>query len=225
MIARSFKSVAWVAAIGAAALICYMFSLRGAAERADLVQLDRDVVRLQQSIRTLQTELGTRGRIDQLQHWASADFGFAAPVASQFVADEMTLARLDQPTEPAPLETPVRMAQAPATPSPAAPSPAAPPVRTAPAPAPAPALPRVIQAAAPQRNARPAPAAAPQPILHRASAATPTRAAPRPAASPVRAATRAAATAPVQSRPIVSEGTLRDLSARERAERSRAGAN
>jgi hypothetical protein len=119
MIARSFKSVAWVAAIGAAALICYMFSLRGAAERADLVQLNAEVVRLERSIRTLQTELGTRGRIDQLQHWATADFGFTAPVANQFLDGEVTLARFDQPVEPVPMEAPVRMARAPSAAAPA----------------------------------------------------------------------------------------------------------
>ena len=38
MIARGFKPVAWVAAIGTAALACYMLSLQVAAERAELVR-------------------------------------------------------------------------------------------------------------------------------------------------------------------------------------------
>lgn len=211
MIARSFKSVAWVAAIGAAALICYMFSLRGAAERADLVQLNVEAVRLQQSIRTLQTELGTRGRIDQLQHWASADFGFAAPVANQFIDGEVTLARLDQPPEPAPLDAPVRMAQAPS----ARPAP-----QVQPAPVPAPAMPRVIHAAAPQRSARSATPA--QPILRRAAMVEPPARTSAPSARPAAKPAERAARRPSA---LVSARTLRDLSTRERAERSRGGAH
>uniref|UniRef100_UPI0014086E71 hypothetical protein n=1 Tax=Sphingosinicella sp. YJ22 TaxID=1104780 RepID=UPI0014086E71 len=135
MSARSFKSVGWVAGIGAAALTCYMFSLSVASERAELAQLDSQIVELKQSIRTLNTELETRGRVHQLQHWASADFGFAAPGADQFLESEVTLAQLELPSQASPMEAPVRMA--------AAPQPAA-------------AMPRVVQASAP--SAAPAPA-------------------------------------------------------------------
>ena len=44
MIARGFKPVVWVAAVGAAALSCYMLSLRVAAERADLTSLQRRII-------------------------------------------------------------------------------------------------------------------------------------------------------------------------------------
>ena len=44
MIARGFKPVVWVAAVGAAALGCYMLSLRVAAERADLTSLQHRIV-------------------------------------------------------------------------------------------------------------------------------------------------------------------------------------
>ena len=57
MIARGFKPVAWVAAIGTAALGCYMLSLRVASERAELTGLERRIVNTQKSIRSLQTEL------------------------------------------------------------------------------------------------------------------------------------------------------------------------
>lgn len=111
MIARNFKAVGWVAAVGVAALICYMFSLRVAAERAELDRLDRQIAQVQGSIQTLNTELGTRGRVQQLQHWASNDFGFQAPTAGQFVDGEVALARLDVRDEPA-VEAPVQMASA-----------------------------------------------------------------------------------------------------------------
>jgi hypothetical protein len=104
---RGFRSVMWVAAIGAAALICYMFSMRVAEERAGLAELESQIRRAEQSIRTLKTELGTRSRVHQLQHWASADFGFAAPNASQFLQDEVTLANLDMPPAAPAIEAPV----------------------------------------------------------------------------------------------------------------------
>jgi len=177
MIARSFKSVAWVAAIGAAALICYIFSMQVAAERASLAELEAQIRRTEQSIRTLKTELGTRGRVHQLQHWSSADFGFTSPKAGQFVADEVTLASFDMPAEPAVGAGPVRMASAPAAPAPTPAAPTAPPKpKLAAAPAPAPPRPAVRHASAPA-------AAKPAELIRRAAVTT-TAPAPRPRTAP-----------------------------------------
>lgn len=211
MSARSFKSVGWVAGIGAAALTCYMFSLSVASERAELAQLDAQIVELKQSIRTLNTELGTRGRVHQLQHWASADFGFTAPAAGQFLESEVTLAQLELPSQTSPLEAPVRMADAPQ---------------------PVPTMPRVVQASAP--SAAPAPArpavtvaaqarVSQQPLLRQASvtrapAVSEARQAATQRTTPARASTPApSATARASS--LLNERTLRELSARERSER------
>jgi hypothetical protein len=224
MIARSFKSVAWVAAIGAAALICYMFSLRVAEERAGLAQLEAQILKTERSIRTLKTELGTRGRVQQLQHWASADFGFTSPGANQFLENDVTLARLDNPADAPAMEAPVQMAAAPA---------------------PVPAAPRIVQASAPAappvrpavRQARAEPATPANPLLHRASVVRPeapaaqARPAPRAAGAPVAAVAAArapAAAAPAKpkaatARPaasLVNQRTLSDISARSQAERS-----
>ncbi len=165
---KGFRSVMWVAAIGAAALICYMFSMRVAEERAGLAELEAQIRRAEQSIRTLKTELGTRSRVHQLQHWASADFGFVAPNAGQFLQDEVTLASLDAPAVEPVLEAPVRMASAPSAAAPAAT--ASKPVQAV-APAPAPTRPAV-------RRASTAPASDPA-LLRRASVETPVR--PKPA--------------------------------------------
>ena len=213
MSARSFKSVGWVAGIGAAALTCYMFSLSVASERAELAELDAQIVELHQSIRTLNTELGTRGRVHQLQHWASADFGFAAPAANQFLESEVTLAQLEMPSQASPIEAPVRMATAPQS---------------------APDMPRVIQASAPSAApapARPAvtvtsqPRAAQQPLLRQASVtrtATPAAATPRPAAAQRPTTARAPAQTQrttARASALINDRTLRELSARERNER------
>jgi hypothetical protein len=97
MIARGFKSVIWVATVGGAALSCYMVSLRVATERADLAKVEGQIIAAKRDIRSLQTELGTRGRLSQLEQWNSDVLALAAPTSDQFVRDEVTLARLEQP--------------------------------------------------------------------------------------------------------------------------------
>jgi hypothetical protein len=95
MSARGFKPVGWVAAVAGAAIGCYMLSLNVAAERAELASLERRIISTQQSIRTLQTELGTRGRLTQLEQWNAEVLALSAPTAGQFLQSEFTLARLD----------------------------------------------------------------------------------------------------------------------------------
>ena len=95
MIARGFRPVAWVGAIALAALCCYMLSLKVAAERAELAALEGRILRARQDIRTLQTELGTRGRLQQLEQWNADVLALSAPVAGQFVASNVSLARFD----------------------------------------------------------------------------------------------------------------------------------
>lgn len=95
MIAQGFKSVGWVAAVGAAALGCYMLSLQVASERAELAKIERKIIAAKQDIRSLQTELGTRGRLSQLEHWNAEVLALSAPATEQFLADEMMLARFE----------------------------------------------------------------------------------------------------------------------------------
>lgn len=92
MMAQGFKPVAWVAAVGAAALGCYLVSLQVASERAELASIERKIVAARQDIRSLQTELGTRGRLSQLEHWNAEVLALSAPASNQFLADEMMLA-------------------------------------------------------------------------------------------------------------------------------------
>lgn len=112
MIARGFKPVGWVAAIGGAALGCYMLSLNVAAERAELASIDREIVLAQRDIRELQTELGTRGRMQQLEHWNAEVLALSAPTSGQFVDSAFTLARFNMPEPSFEERTKVRMASA-----------------------------------------------------------------------------------------------------------------
>ncbi len=96
MMARGFKPVGLVAGVAVAALSCYMLSLNVAAERAELAKLERRIIMAKRDIRTLQTELGTRGRLQQLESWNANVLALAAPTSAQFLENEMTLARFDQ---------------------------------------------------------------------------------------------------------------------------------
>lgn len=96
MIVRGFKQVGWVAAVGTAALGCYMVSLNVAAERADLLKVERQIVTAKRDIRSLETELGTRGRLSQLEHWNAEILALSAPTSKQFLQDEVMLARFDR---------------------------------------------------------------------------------------------------------------------------------
>src|SRR5688500_809672 len=112
MIARGFKPVAWVAAIGTAALCCYMLSLQVASERAELAALERRILNTRQDIRALQTELGTRGRLSQLEQWNAEVLALSAPVAGQFLESNISLARFDVRERTIADQAEVRMAAA-----------------------------------------------------------------------------------------------------------------
>jgi hypothetical protein len=147
MIARGFKSVIWVGAVGGAAIGCYMVSLQVATERAELARVESQIIAAKRHIRTLQTELGTRGRMTQLEQWNAEVLALSAPTAAQFLPDQVTLARFDQPQSTLDERTAqVRMASAETAPeAPAAAAPSAPVVRAV-APAAAPAQPAVRRA-------------------------------------------------------------------------------
>jgi hypothetical protein len=166
MIARGFKSVLWVGAVGSAALGCYMVSLRVATERADLTRVEHQIVEAKRDIRSLQTELGTRGRLTQLEDWNSNVLALGAPTSNQFVKDGYALAALQtrQATvadrtgdvRMASLDTGAAAPEAkPAAPAPAAPAAAAKPANSVTASAPA--APRIVRAVAAPPEPREAP--------------------------------------------------------------------
>ena len=117
---RGFQSVFLVGAVASAALGCYLISLRVASERASLEGVETKIVLAQRDIRLLETEIGTRGRLAQLERWNASAIQLSAPTVDQFVETGFQLATLVKP-EPRPaVEVPVVLASAPA---PQAPSP------------------------------------------------------------------------------------------------------
>lgn len=150
MMPRGFKPVGWVAAVGGAALGCYMLSLNVAAERAELAKIEREIVLAKQEIRSLQTELGTRGRLQQLEHWNAEVLALSAPASGQFLEDAVTLARFERPEKTFEEKAKVQLASADVA------KPAAPRVEPRPEIGPARKLPPVQFAVATERALPPA---------------------------------------------------------------------
>jgi hypothetical protein len=114
MSSRSFHSLFMVASCAGAALGCYLVSLRVASERAQLEGVETRIVLAQRDLRVLQTEIGTRGRLSQLERWNAGAFALSAPSADQFLKGSFELARLAQPERKVDFQAPVVLASAPA---------------------------------------------------------------------------------------------------------------
>jgi hypothetical protein len=108
-----------VASCAGAALGCYLVSLRVASERAQLEDVETKIVLAQRDLRVLQTEIGTRGRLSQLERWNAGAFALSAPSADQLLKGSFELARLAQPEHKVDFQAPVVLASVPApTPKP-----------------------------------------------------------------------------------------------------------
>jgi hypothetical protein len=115
MSARGFGSVLSAGAVVGAALGFYLVSLRVASERAALEDVETRIAMTQRDIRLLQTEIGTRGRLAQLERWNVRFIRLSAPNADQFVDGGFQLATLVAPQKRPAIEAPVVLASAPIT--------------------------------------------------------------------------------------------------------------
>ena len=201
MSARSFRSVFMVASCAGAALGCYLVSLRVASERAALETVETQIVLTQRDIRLLQTEIGTRGRLAQLERWNVKVLALSAPSADQILDGGFALAKLVTPQDEVNLDAPVVLASAPANgPQPqvegrqpqAEPAAATPPVR------------QMLHTASLKRELRPAekaiapPKAAPEKTADKPVTATKVPAAKAPPAKTAKAA-------PTKVKPVVAQ--------------------
>jgi len=114
MSGRNFGSLFMVASCAGAALGCYLVSLRVASERAALEDVETRIVLAQRDMRTIQTEIGTRARLGQLERWNAKVLALSAPAAGQFLKGGFELARLAQPQRKVEFNAPVVLASAPA---------------------------------------------------------------------------------------------------------------
>ena len=104
MIAARFRTIGWVAGVASAALGCYLVSQSVAAERAALVKVDRRIEDTRAEIARLGTEIGTRGRMSQIDRWNAENFALQAPGARQFLASETQLAGFGRPAPALPID-------------------------------------------------------------------------------------------------------------------------
>ena len=114
MIAHGFKSLFMAASVAGAALGCYLVSLNVASERAKLERVEGKIVLAQRDIRLLQTEIGTRGRLAQLERWNAGFIRLSAPTADQFLEGGFQLATMIKPAPKPVIEAPIVLASAPA---------------------------------------------------------------------------------------------------------------
>jgi hypothetical protein len=130
MIAQRFRSVGWVAGVAGAATILYLISLQVASERGRLEDIDHRIAATKRDIRQLQTEMGTRASLRQLERWNGDQMiSLSAPNARQYLNSEAALANLDHravgnansappPAMAAVLATPEKQAEAQVAPKP-----------------------------------------------------------------------------------------------------------
>jgi hypothetical protein len=100
MIAQRFRPVAWVIGCAVAATALYTVSLRVASERARLDNIDYKIASTRRDIRQLQTEMGTRASLRQLERWNGESLSLSAPHANQFLPNETQISRIDGATRP-----------------------------------------------------------------------------------------------------------------------------
>lgn len=113
MSARGFGSVAMTSGVVVAALGCYLVSLKVASERAKLEAVETQIVLAERDIRVLETEIGTRGRLAQLERWNVNFIRLSAPSADQILEGGFQLATLVRPPEKNVVDAPVVLAAAP----------------------------------------------------------------------------------------------------------------
>jgi hypothetical protein len=96
MIARRFQSFQRLVLGTAAVMGLYIVTSQVAAERTALERVDRQILSARKDIRQLQTELGTRGSLRQLERWNGEVLALTTPDADQFLPSERALAGLDR---------------------------------------------------------------------------------------------------------------------------------
>ncbi len=95
MIVQRFKAVGWVAMVAIAATFLYLISLQVAVERGKLEAVEAQINAAQREVRQLQTEMGTRASLRQLERWNGEVLALSAPKATQFVSNGAQLVALD----------------------------------------------------------------------------------------------------------------------------------
>lgn len=101
MIGTRLRSAALVAGMMSSALAFYMVSLRVSAERSAVAQLERQIASNLMSIRQLNSELGTRERLPQIEKWNADVLALSSPKPHQYLDGAVELAAFATDRQPA----------------------------------------------------------------------------------------------------------------------------
>lgn len=94
MAARKLQGIGLVLIVLFLAMTLYPVSLRVASKRSELARVERDIRSTRDNIRYLETELGARASLRQLERWNAESFAYSAPTAAQYLEGERQLANL-----------------------------------------------------------------------------------------------------------------------------------
>lgn len=98
--ANRLRSVGWLALLGLCIGLVLVLAFRVNALRSQIHRAEARIVALKQEKLYLETEFETRSNQQQLKVWNDVEFGYAAPVAGQYLEGERQLAALSVPATP-----------------------------------------------------------------------------------------------------------------------------
>ena len=109
--ARRLRSIGWMATLVVCVALVMVLAFRVNALRSQVHQSDAKIVALKQETMYLETEFETRANQQQLKNWNDVEFGYVAPVATQYLDNERELSSYAKPVE-AGAPAPIRVASA-----------------------------------------------------------------------------------------------------------------
>lgn len=109
--ANRFRSIGWIALLLVCAALVMVLAFRVNALRSQVHRTELQIVALRKEKLYLETEVETRANQQQLKLWNDVEFGYVAPTAGQYLANERQLAAFAKPDGPD-TPVPIRVASA-----------------------------------------------------------------------------------------------------------------
>ncbi len=109
--ANRFRSIGWIALLLVCAAVVMVLAFRVNALRSQVHRTELQIVTLRKEKLYLETEVETRANQQQLKLWNDVEFGYVAPTAGQYLANERQLAAFAKPDGPD-TPAPIRVASA-----------------------------------------------------------------------------------------------------------------
>ena len=95
--ANRFRSIGWIALLLVCAAGVMVLAFRVNALRSQVHRTEQQIIALRREKLYLETEVETRANQQQLKLWNDVEFGYVAPTAGQYLANERQLAAFAKP--------------------------------------------------------------------------------------------------------------------------------